>query len=361
VVLSKWLKKIRSGLGIAAVLSTTIFAALCGSSPATAAAIGRISIKEMRSRGWDEGLASGLVAAGGTTGIMIPPSITLAVYGIITETSIVDLFIAGVIPGLINSALFIIYILICAKLRPHMVGASSIGNTQSDAETSIIAKTSLRNFLNDLYIVLPPVALILIIFSCLYLGITTPTEMGGLGALIAMFLIILNGRFNFKMLVTVFKDTTKTSVMTLMLVIAGLSLSYVVSVLGLSQKMAVLITTTFSNKWIVLIVIYVIWFVLGMIIDPMSMTILTIPFVFPILIAYGFHPVWLGIVSTVCVEIAMITPPVGMNLFILSSVTGVEMKTVIKGSVPFVLLLIISLILLTVFPKITLILVNSMR
>jgi C4-dicarboxylate transporter DctM subunit len=251
-VLSKWMRKIKGGLGIAAVLATTIFAALCGSSPATAAAIGRISVGEMKQRGWDDCLASGLVAAGGTTGIMIPPSITLAVFGIITETSIVKLFMAGVVPGIINSLLFIGYIVAVGVISPHRVGARRRGEPvpagESHLEKPYAGPDGGKLFLKDLVLIMPPVLLILTIFVFLYTGITTPVEMGAVGSIIALFFVILYGRMKKGLMTAVFKATARTSVMNLMLVVCGLCLSFVLNYLGLTNKMADIITTSFTNK-----------------------------------------------------------------------------------------------------------------
>jgi len=360
-VLSKWLKKIKSGLGVGAILACTIFAALCGSSPATAAAVGRISIKEMVKRNWNENFAIGLVAAGGTIGIMIPPSIPLAIFGIITETSIVKLFMAGILPGLLNSFLLIVFILIRAKLNPKLVGAGTENAGHQDESPPVdLDKFKLAELKKDLLLMLPPIALIVLILSVLYLGIATPTEMAGVGVIGALIIIAINKKINSGVLVDVFKSTARSSSMVMFLLFGGMSLSYLVSYLGISQELAGFMTATIANKWLIIMIVYAIWFILGMIIDPMSMIILTIPFIFSTLVAYGFDPIWIGIVSTLCIEIAMITPPVGMNLFILTSVTGTPMKEVSKGTIPFVMVLIISLILLTIFPQIALYLPSRM-
>lgn len=361
-VLSKWMRKLKGGLGIAAIAATTIFAALCGSSQATAAAIGRVSVNEMKQRGWSEELAVGIVAAGGTTGIMIPPSLTLAFFGILTETSIVKLFIAGVIPGLINTALFVAYILYRGLRHPEDVGSfrkgQPIPDTVKYVENPYAGSDGKKEFLKDLGMVAPPLLLIVIIFVCLYTGTTTPSEMGAVGSVLVLLMVIIYGKMRKGIMTKVFFQTSRVTVMNMTLVIAGLCFSFVLSCLGLTQQMAVIVTSTITNKWVCLIFIYLLWLVLGCLVDAGSMTLLTIPFAFPILTAYGFDPIWLGIVNTLCCEIGMITPPVGMNLFILSSTCDIDMSRVIKGALPFVLILLFSLVLLTVFPGITQIMIH---
>jgi C4-dicarboxylate transporter DctM subunit len=354
LVINKWMRRITGGLALSATLASTVFAALCGSSVATAAAIGRISINEMVQKGYKEEFATGVVAAGGTLGIMIPPSITMVVYGIITENSIVKLFMAGVLPGLLLSALLCAFIFIRAKLNPSLVEAPEESMVREE-NSSVGTYTNLRQ---DLKLGLPPMLLILLVLGSLYTGVATPTEAAGFGAIGALVIIIFLRRFTFRFLNKVMGSSARTSAMILFLIFGGMSLTYIVSYLGLAQEVANAIVGSGQNKWLILFWIYVLWFILGCLMDPMSMVVLTIPFIYPTMMGLGFDPIWLGVVSTLAVEIGMITPPVGLNLFVLRAITGISMNKIMWGSLPFVAVLLMALAIVTVFPEIALFLPN---
>ena len=354
-VINKWLRRVKGGLALSATFASTVFAALCGSSPATAAAIGRISIKEMIERGYREEFATGVVAAGGTLGIMIPPSISLIIYGIITENSIAQLFIAGIIPGLLTSGLLCLYIVSVVKIKPSLVEQMPFNKNevQSTPERE-------SNSLHDLKLITPPMLLILGVLGSLYTGFATPTEAAGFGSIGALLFVLILGRFNINFISNVVSATARTSSMIIFMIFGGMALSYVVSYLGLTQFIANLIVDSGLSKWVIVLLIYVLWFILGALMDPLSMVVLTIPFIYPTMIALGFDPLWLGIVSTLAVEIGMITPPVGLNLFVLKSITDVPMNKIMSGSLPFVFVLIFSLLIITVFPQIVLFLPSNM-
>ncbi|MDT3701055.1 MAG: TRAP transporter large permease [Thermincola sp.] len=354
LVLNKWLRKFKGGLALSATLAATVFAALCGSSPATAAAIGRVSINEMTKRGYSPDFATGVVAAGGALGIMIPPSITFVIYGIITENSISKLFIAGIVPGLMISALLCLFIILRVKMNPSIAGETFEAITGSDEPEN---SSGLKQ---DLKLILPPLALVAVVIGSLYSGLTTPTEASGFGAVGALLLVFLLGRFNSGFLTKVTGATASTSSVLIFLVFGGMSLSYVVSYLGIAQNIADAIISASINKWIVLLLVYILWFIMGCLMDPLSMVVLTIPFIYPTFMALGFDPLWLGVVSTLAVEIGMITPPVGLNLFIIKAISDVPMGKIMAGALPFVFVLIFALILLTIFPQIALFLPSMM-
>jgi len=356
-VLSKLLRRIKAGLALSTMLASTIFAALCGSSPATAAAMGRISISEMIRRGYRQDFAAGVVAAGGTLGIMIPPSISLVIYGIITENSIAKLFMAGVLPGLLLSGLLCLFIFLRVKLRQDLIRQSGSGSVASPTSPTSRKRSGP---IHDLLLIIPPLILIGIVLGSLYTGITTPTEAAGFGAIGALILVILSGRMTLKMFTVMMSATARTSSMILFLIIGGMALSYVVSQLGIAQQITELIVGSGLNRWVVMILIYILWFFLGCLMDPLSMIVLTIPFIYPAILALGFDPLWLGIVSTLCVEIGMITPPVGLNLFVLKAITDVPMGQIMMGALPFVLVLIVGLIIFSIFPQIALFLPSIM-
>lgn len=356
-VLSKWLRRVKGGLALSTMLASTVFAALCGSSPATAAAMGRISISEMIKRGYRQDFAAGVVAAGGTLGIMIPPSITLVIFGIITENSIAKLFMAGVLPGLLLSGLLCLFILVRVKIQPELIGQTGFGAVSSPTSAPLQDRSGP---IRDLLLIIPPMILIVIVLGSLYTGLTTPTEAAGFGAIGALLLVILSGRMKLKKFTSMMSTTARTSSMILFLIIGGMALSYVISHLGIAQEITEVIVGSGFNRWVVMILIYLLWFFLGCLMDPLSMIVLTVPFIYPAILALGFDPIWLGIVSTLCVEIGMITPPVGLNLFVLKAITDVPMSRIMLGALPFVSVLILGLIILSIFPQISLYLPSLM-
>ncbi len=368
-VLNKYLKRLKAGLALSTTIACTIFAALCGSSPATAAAIGKVSIKEMNMRGYKKAFAIGTVAGGGTLGIMIPPSLTFVQYGILTETSISKLLMAGLLPGIMLCVLMCVSSVIRVRFNPSLIGeqnerteklgklgqlddASEYEENISDQRT-----TSLRQ---DLLLAVPAIVLIVVVIGCMYTGIATPTECAGIGVIGAIIIVFLLRRFKMPMFLNAMTNTTKTASMMLFMLITGLCLSQVITRLGIASALATAIVDAGLNKWVVMIILYILWFALGMVMSPGSMIVLTIPFVFPTLVALGFDPLWIGVVSTLCVEIGMITPPVGLNLFILKNVTKAEMGTIIRGAFPYVFVLLIGLVILNIFPQIATVIPSMM-
>ncbi len=352
-VLSKWMSRLKGGLAVSATMACTIFAALCGSSPATAAAIGRISVNEMVDRGYDPGFSTGVIAAGGTLGIMIPPSMAFVVYGIITETSIAKLFIAGILPGLLISFLLCVFIVLRATFNPSLVGVEKAPKRTAERavrETADSGKSASGEFWADLKTIVPPMVLIVLVLGTLYTGMATATEASGVGATGAFLIIILLGRLRLSTFFDICAGSARISVMIVFLIFAGLSLSYVVTFLGIAHGLANLIVGFGVNRWVFFILTWVLWLVLGCILDPTSMIVMTIPFLFPTFTALGFDPLWIGVVSTLSVEIGMITPPVGLNLFVIKAVTDVPIKTIISGTIPFIFILFAALMFLVLFP-----------
>lgn len=365
-VLNKYLKKLKGGLAVSTTLACTIFAAMCGSSPATAASIGKISVKEMSKRGYQKGFSAATVAAGGTLGVMIPPSVVLVGFGILTETSIAKLLVAGLLPGIMLAALLCVSIIIRAHFNPGLVGEEKKARGKSRLEQKMerfqeIAESEEQTTLKqDLGKIIPIAVLIVLIFGTMYTGIATPTESAGVGV-VGAFLILL---FKKKITWNGFKDaclgTSRVGVMIIFMMISGFCLTYVISYLGIATQISVAVANCGLNRWIIMVVIYAVWLVLGCLMDTNAMIVLTIPFVFETLVSLGFDPLWIGIVSTLCVEIGMITPPVGLNLFVLKSSTEVSMGEIIKGAIPYVIILLIGLAILSIFPQIALILPATM-
>ncbi|MCL1805786.1 MAG: TRAP transporter large permease [Clostridiales bacterium] len=378
-VLNKSVGKLKGGLAIATTIACTIFAALCGSSPATAASIGKISIQEMTKRGYSPEFAVGTVAAGGTLGIMIPPSLTFCIYAAITENSIVQLFMAGVVPGLMLSALIILSIVVRVRLNPGLInyapeGGGSAGRAmdaagakevveaiQAAAREGSGAATTTANggeaasgkgkeptFLT----ILPALALIFIVLGSMYFGFATPVEAAGYGVVGAFLIIVFQRKLTLKMFSQTITSAAKTGAMMIFLIICGTFMTFVVSYLGIPQEISATIANSGLNRYVVLLLMYALWFILGALMDPTSMVLLTIPFLYRTLMMLEFNPLWVGVALVLGSQIAMITPPVGMNLFVLKANTGLPMNTVIKGAVPYVLILLFGLALITVFPGI---------
>ena len=370
-VLNKSIGKLRGGLAISTTLACTVFAALCGSSPATAASVGRISISEMTKRNYHPAFAVGTVAAGGTLGIMIPPSLAFLLYGIITETSIVKLLMAGIIPGLMLSGLLIASIIIRTRMNKSLVECPNVQDYMAKSEQLTDAETPVQSpevedaieaaeasgkaaakkeasFLR----IMPSLLLIVVVLGSMYLGWATPMEAAGYGVVGAFLIILFQKRLTKKLLMDSFKATAKTGTMIVFLIILGFCMSYVISYLGIASQIAESIVASGLNRYVIMVLIYVLWFIMGCLMDPSSMVILTVPFIFPTLTALGFDPLWIGVVATLSVEIGMITPPVGLNLFVLRSNSGLKMSAIIQGALPYVFIMLIGLLLLTLFPAI---------
>lgn len=365
--------KIRGGLAMATTLACTIFAALCGSSPATAAAMGRISISAMTKRKYRKDFAVGTVAGAGTLGIMIPPSLTLVGYGILTETSIVKLLMAGLVPGLFISLLFILFIYVRVRLNPAVGGIITpeflASKRYRPDDYELDAKALLRPLPEEneagggkkLFVrVLPALILIVVLLGTMYSGICTAVESAALGAVGAFVIVLAQRRLRKENFLATLRSAARNSTMIIFLTIAGLSLSFVLTYLKIPSYLTQFIIDANVNKYVLLIMLYIMWLVLGCLMDPGSMVMLTIPFLFDAVVSVGFDPIWLGIVSVVATEIGMISPPVGLNLFVLKANTDVEFKYIMKGCIPYILVLLLALALMTIFPQIVMFVPNHM-
>jgi len=332
-----WLDWLPGGLAISSVATCAGFAAVSGSSPATAAAIGAVAIPEMIKRGYNKRLAVGAVAAGGTLGILIPPSITMIVYGMITEVSIGKLFIAGIIPGIVLAFILSLAIGIAVKIKPDLAPR--------------IKGVSWRKRLSSLKKIWPFVIVAFSIMGSIYSNIATPTESAAIGAAVVLFIAFFMGRLRLKPLHQALLRTISVTAMIMFMIIGGLMFSFLLSNLTIPHYVTQWVTTFSTSRWSVMILINVILIIMGCLLDPMAILVISLPIFFPIIKALGFDPVWFGIIVTINVEIGMITPPVGLNLFILKgAIPGVTMKDIVKGSLPFVLILVLGLAVVMVFP-----------
>lgn len=348
-----FMHRIPGGLGIANVLACAIFAAMAGSSPATCSAIGSAGIPEMRKRGYSNGFAAGIIAAGGTLGILLPPSITMILYAVASEQSLGRLFLAGIFPGLLLVALFATYAM--AQYRREFFRAALDAKT-GGAASPILTKSfySWSEKLALLPRVLPFVLLLTGVMIALYGGYATPSETAGLGGLLALGLVALIYRlWRWRDFRPILYSTIRESTMLMLIVGMSLLYSYVMSYLHISQSAAQAIVAMHLSKWALLAIILSMVVVLGFFLPPVSIILMTAPILLPPLKAAGFDLVWFGIVMTIVMEMGLIHPPVGLNLFVIHNIApDISLREVIFGVLPFVALMLLAIFILCVAPQI---------
>ena len=339
--MSLWLSWLPGGLMHANIGASALFAATSGSSVATAATVGTVALPQVKKQGYNEPLFLGSLAAGGTLGILIPPSINLVIYGVITNTSVPKLYLAGIIPGLGMALLFMLAIAAACIVKPQWGGAK-------------ITASWGQRFASLIHLV-PPMGIFLLVVGSIYAGIATPTEAAALGVVGALILAAFAGRMNWTMIKEVLEGTMKATAMIMLIVIGSAFLNFVMAATGLTNALTESITGLGVSPMTMLLIIVVFYLVLGCFMETLSMMITTIPIVAPIMIALGFDPVWLGIAIIILVEVALITPPVGLNLFVVQSLRkSGSMNDVMIGSLPFVIMLLAMVALLAVFPDLAL-------
>jgi C4-dicarboxylate transporter DctM subunit len=332
-----WLNWLPGGLAISSIATCTGFAAICGSSPATAATVGLVSVPEMIKRGYSKKLAVGSVAAGGTLGILIPPSITMIIYGILTETSIGKLFIAGVIPGIILSLILCCAVALSVKLRPELAPR--------------LKGVSWKKRFESLKPVWAFIVLVLSIMGSIYGGIATPEESAAVGTTIAIIISLLYRRLSIKAMHQALLRTVATTAMIMFMILGGNVFAFLLSTLTIPQYITNLMIGSEISRWSVMILINIIFLILGCLLDPLSIMIICLPIMFPLVKNLGFDPIWFGVIVTINIEMAMITPPFGLNLFILKAILpDLSMNDIVRGSLPFVFLLMLGLAVIMVFP-----------
>jgi C4-dicarboxylate transporter DctM subunit len=348
-----WLHRVPGGLGIANVFACALFAAMAGSSPATCSAIGSAGIPEMRKRGYSPGFAAGIIAAGGTLGILLPPSITMILYAVAAEQSLGRLFLAGIGPGILLVLLFAGYAVYRARreykeaLRVYQGGGAKSAYLD-DEHFTLSQKVSM------LPRVLPFIVLLIGVMIALYGGYATPSETAGLGGLLALVLIaIVYGIWRPKELAPILGATIRESTMLLMIIGMSLLYSYVMSYLHISQNAAQWVVGLQLSKWFLLAVILSMVIVLGFFLPPVSIILMTAPIVLPPLKAAGFDLIWFGVVMTIVMEMGLIHPPVGLNIFVIKNIApDIPLSDVIRGVMPFVGLMFVAVLLLCLFPGI---------
>jgi tripartite ATP-independent transporter DctM subunit len=341
-VLDHWLTRVPGGLVISNLGACAIFSALSGSSPATCAAIGKMGIPAMRERGFPSSVAAGSIAAGGTLGILIPPSVTMIVYGISTDTSIGRLFLAGLLPGLMLTALFM---------------AWSLYSTwrQGNASVALASVTySWKEKFEILPRVLPFIVIICAVLFALYGGVATPSETAGVGALFCLIVaMIIYRMWQPGKLWNIMRDTTRESVMILLIIGAAGLFSYMLSSLFITQSIAQWISALDVNRWVLMGFINVFLLISGFFLPPVAVILMSAPILLPVIVNAGFDPYWFAVILTINMEIGLITPPVGLNLYVINGIApDIRLQTILKGAMPYVLCMVVAIVILCFFPQI---------
>ncbi|NQT67945.1 MAG: TRAP transporter large permease [Desulfobacteraceae bacterium] len=343
----KWLSWVPGGLAVASTVACGVFAAVSGSSVATASVMSSLALPEMKQRNYEDSLATASIAAGGTLGILIPPSIPMIVYGIATKTSIGELFLAGVIPGIMLMSLFVCYEII-ASLR----GAAPVEEIKSLWKEKLIALLDIAPFL----------LLIIFILGSIYAGIATPTEAAAVGVVVTMILGLAYRKLNIQKIWVALEVSTRTTAMLLMIIMGAMLFGYLLAAIDFPQSLVTLANEMEISRWWILIAINIIFIILGCFMETISIIVICAPIVVPIIIQLGWDPVWFGVIMTINMEMALITPPVGLNLFVVKDVAkDVELKTIIKGVVPFIIIMAIAIVLVTLLPELALWLPDRMK
>jgi tripartite ATP-independent transporter DctM subunit len=339
--LALWLNRVPGGLAQTNILACTVFSALCGSSVATAASVGSIAIPEMQKRGYGVRPMTGTLAAGGTLGILIPPSIPFIIYGSTVGESVGKLFVAGVIPGLLMASIFMVFLACHAKLMPAEF--PSLG--------AAVPWSARLAGLRDL---VPVTMLIVVVLGGIYVGAMTPTEAAGVGAAGAVVVAALYGGLTWDVLRQSLLGTLRTNAMVLFIVVGAQIMSFALVTAGIPRAIVGAIEAAHLGPYLVLSLVVVMYLVLGCLVDALSLMLLTLPVVHPVMAAAGFDPIWFGVVLVILLEIGLVTPPVGMNLFVIQGMAKTTLGEVSWGSFPYVILLLAGVIMLTLFPAIAL-------
>jgi tripartite ATP-independent transporter DctM subunit len=336
--LERWLTRVPGGLVVSNLGACALFSAMSGSSPATCAAIGKMGIPEMRKRGYPDDVAAGSIAAGGTLGILIPPSVTMIVYGIATETSIGRLFLAGVVPGLLLVVLF--------------MGWSIYQTWRSGSVPYGKVKYSWAQRMEVLPRVLPFLAIILGVLYSIYGGVATPSETAAVGATLCVLVAVVIYRlYSPAGLWSILRDSTRESVMILFIIAAAGVFSYMLASLQVTQSVAGYIAQLDVNRWVLMGFINLFLLVAGFFLPPVAVILMATPVLMPIILTAGFDPYWFAVILTINMEIGLITPPVGLNLYVINGIApDISLKTILRGSMPYVMCMVAAILILCAFP-----------
>ncbi|MDB9822351.1 TRAP transporter large permease [Deltaproteobacteria bacterium] len=342
----KWLGQFRGGLAMATVVACGGFAAISGSSPATAATMGKVALPEMKKYNYDLKLTTGSVAAGGTIGILIPPSMGFILYGILTEESIGKLFMAGIIPGILEILFYIGTIFILCRINP-MLGPAG-------------PKTTFSEKLASLKYTWAMLALFFLVMGGIYGGWFTPTEAGAIGAFGAIVISAIAGKFTRENFFASILEAAQTTAMMVLIIASAFIFMKFMVVSRLPDFLANFIVGLPFSPTVILLIIILLYILLGMFLDAPSAMVLTLPILFPVILSLGFDPIWYGVIMVRVIEVGLITPPMGMNVFILAGVTNTPLKVIFKGIIPFVIADVFHIVLLVSFPVLSLFLPNIM-
>ncbi len=340
-----WVGHWPGGLGAATIISCALFSAISGSSVATAATIGTVALPEMTQRGYDRSFVLGLLAAGGTLGILIPPSIPLIIFGVITEESIPTLFLAGIGPGLFLAFVFLIYSMVYARRSKNYQPVAKASGAQR-RKASLMA--------------LPTLLLAVVIIGSIYLGIATPSEAAGLGFVVSLIITSGMGRMDRAKLTESVESAMKTTVMIFVIILGAKVFSYAITLYLIPQQISAMLTANFTTAGLFMLAVGAVLLFIGFFLEALSMMLIMVPVLFPSLQAMGIDPIWFGIFFVVLIETALITPPVGLNLFVIQAVGNARIDEVVKGATPFALIMLATAVLLWFWPGLVLTIPQSL-
>lgn len=340
--LSDWLRRLPGGLLHTNIAASSLFAAVSGSSVATAATIGTVALPMLKERQYDARITTGSIAAGATLGILIPPSINMIIYGSMTNTSIGQLFAAGIVPGILLTFVFMAFIVVACVIKPSLAGPT-------------LPSRSWPEKIDSLLDILPPFVVFAVVMGTIYLGWATPTESAAVGVICSLLVAIAKRRFSMSMLHESMTATVRISAMILLIMVGAHFLNFVIGILGIPQALTGLVAQMGAGPFEIILLLIVFYLILGCFMETLSMMIATLPVVFPLVLHLGIDPVWFGIFLVIMMEIGLITPPIGMNLYVVQGVRGQgSIMDVISGAVPFVVLMLLFVALLIAWPEMAL-------
>jgi tripartite ATP-independent transporter DctM subunit len=340
----QWLRKLPGGLSIATIGACAGFSAVSGSSVATAAAMGTVALPEMKRFGYSMRLATGSIAAGGTLGFLIPPSIGFVVYGLLTEQSIGKLLIAGVVPGLLLALAYIFIVVLLVKLNPLLAPASPEPALWKDKLSSLMT-------------IWEPLSIFVVVMGGIYLGFFTPTEAGAVGASLLFLVALVKRKLTLASMKEALQEAVRISVMVLFLVAGANVFSYFLALSTIPMVVSAGVAELEVSRYVILTIIIVIYLFLGCFLDSISMMVLTMPVIFPMIVALKFDPIWFGVIAVLMMEAGLITPPMGLNIFTVAGVArDIPVETIFRGVAPFLFAILAVVFVITFFPKLALLL-----